>query len=117
MQEMKQEKAPRGIFILILIAAFSVAVIFTVTPWNHIPTSVTDDITVIAVTQKGCVGESVLGDNVVVPNCNASVGDVIPATYNVPAGEINGYLMKLETRQNPMVDNWDAKVAGIGISP
>jgi hypothetical protein len=117
MQETKQEKAPRGKFILILAVGISVAVMFTVTPWNHIPTQVTENVSVIAVTDYGCVAESILGHNVVVNPCSASIGDTIPATFNVPSHQINGYMMKLEARQNPMVDNWDAKVAGIGISP
>ena len=37
------------------------------------------------------VGESSVGRSVVVPNCNVAVGDIVSATFNIPAMEINGY--------------------------
>ena len=117
MQQVKQTKTPQLKFMLIISAAVSVTLIFTVMPWNIIPTSVTEDVSVIAVADYGCVGESSVGRSVVVPNCDASVGDIVSATFNIPAGEVNGYLEELEKRQNPMVDAWDRSVQGIGISP
>jgi len=116
MQEQKR-KTPQLKFAIILAVGVSVVIMFTITPWNFIPTEVTENVKVIAVTGYGCVGESVLGRSVVVENCQASVGDIVTATFNVPAGQINGYLTKLEARQNPMVDNWDTKVNGIGMVP
>ena len=117
MQQVTQTKTPQLKFILILSAAVSVTLMFTVMPWNLVPTSVTEDVSVIAVADYGCVGESSVGRSVVVPNCNADVGDVVSATFNIPAGEINGYLDRLEQRQNPMVDAWDRSVQGTGIAP
>ena len=116
MQQTTNQKTPQLKFIAILAAAISVALVFTITPWNVIPTSVTEDVTVIAVTDYGCVGESVLGHSVVVPNCVAEVGDSVSATFNIPAMEVNGYLEELENRI-PMVDDWDAKVRGTGTAP
>ena len=101
---------------MILAAAISVTLVFTITPWNIVPTLVTEDVTVIAVTDYGCVGESILGRSVVVPNCVAEVDDTVSATFNIPAMEVNGYLEELENRI-PMVDDWDAKVKGTGTTP
>ena len=70
----------------------------TLTPWNIVPTLVTEDVTVIAVTEDGCVAESILGHSVVVPNCGASVGDVISATFYVPAMEVNGYYDRIQDK-------------------
>ena len=101
----------------LMITGLSVVVIFTVTPWNIIPTQATEDVTVLAVTEYGCVGESQYGTSVVVPECNAQVGDMVSATFNVPAMELNGYLEELERRQNPIADAWDRNVSGSGFSP
>jgi hypothetical protein len=100
-----------------MVAGIAVAVVFTVTPWNYIPTAVTEDVTVIAITEYGCVGESQYGLSVVVPECSAKVGEIVSATFNVPSGKLNGYWQELERIQNPMVDEWDRNVSGSGFSP
>ncbi|MCA9827764.1 MAG: hypothetical protein KC444_05145 [Nitrosopumilus sp.] len=75
----------------ILAAATSVILILTITPWNIVPIQITEDVTVIAVTDFGCVAESVMGLSVVVSDCSAKVGDVTSATFYVPAKEQNEY--------------------------
>ena len=60
-------------------------------PWNWMPTEYAEEITVIAVTDYGCVGESQMGNSVVVSDCSASVGDVISAQFYAPASDKNGY--------------------------
>ena len=116
MQQTTNQKTPQLKLVLVLAVAISVTLVFTIAPWNVIPTLVTEDVTVIAVTDYGCVGESVLGRSVVVPNCVAGVGDTVSATFNIPAMEVNGYLEELENRI-PMIDDWDAKVKGTGTTP
>ncbi len=117
MQEIKNKKTPQLKFLVIIVSAFSVALIFTIMPWNIVPTLITEDVSVIAVTDFGCVAESVMERSVVVPDCDVAVGGIVSATYYIPAGEVNGYLDGLEARQNPMVDAWDRNVSGIGFSP
>ena len=82
----------------LLIAGLAVVIVFTVTPWNIIPTQVTENVTVLAVTEYGCVGESRYGVSVVVPECDAQVGDMVSATFYVPSMEINGYYDRLNDR-------------------
>ena len=101
----------------LLVTGIAVVVMFTVTPWNIIPTQVTEDVTVLAVTEYGCVGESQYGISVVVPECSAQAGDIVSATFYVPSMKLNGYMEELERRQNPMVDAWDRNVSGTGLSP
>ena len=117
MQQTTNKKTPQLKFLLIVAVAVSVTLVFTITPWNIVPTLVTEDVAVITVAEYGCVGESSLGRSVVVQDCDADVGDMVSATFYIPAGEINGYLEELEKRQNPMVDEWDRRVSGIGLSP
>ena len=94
----KEKKAPRLAFVALLVAATSVILVLTVTPWNLAPTLVTEDVTVIAITDYGCVAESILGHSVVVSGCNANVEDVISASFYVPAMEINGYYDRVEDK-------------------
>ncbi len=93
-----EKKAPVLTFLAILVAATSVILVLTVTPWNIVPTLVTEDVAVIAVTDYGCVAESVLGHSVVVSECDAKVGDVISATFYVPAMEQNGYYDRIQDK-------------------
>ncbi|MGD8707977.1 MAG: hypothetical protein PVI88_04760 [Nitrosopumilaceae archaeon] len=116
-QKQTERKLSRRILFSAIITGFAVAVVFTITPWTYIPTEVTEDVTVIANIEYGCVGESQYGMSVVVPNCDAQVGETVSATFNVPSGIVNGYWEELERKQNPMVDEWDRNVEGTGFSP
>ena len=98
MQQTKQQKSPALKFLASISIATAVILVFTITPWNIVPTSVTEEVQVIATTEVGCVGESSLGHSVVVENCQAKVGDIISATFNVPAYEQNGYYDKIQEK-------------------
>ena len=98
MQQTTTKKTPQLKFLAIVAAAISVILVFTITPWNVLPTLVTEDVTVIAVTDYGCVGESVFGQPAVVPNCEANVGDIVSATFYIPAMEQNGYYDRIQDK-------------------
>lgn len=98
MQQITEKQTPRLKFLVILAVATSVMLVLTITPWNFIPTQVTEDVTVIAVTDYGCVAESVIGLSVVVSDCSVKVGDVVPATFYVPAMEQNGYYDRIKDK-------------------
>ena len=99
MQEGIQEKKSPVIPVIALMAGgLAVIMVITLMPWNIVPTSVTEDVTVLAVTEHGCVGESQLGVSVVVSDCSAGVGDVVSTTFNVPAMEINGYYDRIQAK-------------------
>ncbi|MCA9827241.1 MAG: hypothetical protein KC444_02455 [Nitrosopumilus sp.] len=93
-----EQRLSRRTIMALLIAGLAVVIAFTVTPWNIIPTQVTENVTVLAVTEYGCVGESRYGVSVVVPECDAQVGDMVSATFYVPSMEINGYYDRLNDR-------------------
>ena len=71
---------------------------FTITPWNILPTLITEEVTVIAVTDYGCVAESSMGHSVVVSDCNVGVGDLVSATFYVPAMDQNGYHERIQDK-------------------
>ena len=97
-QKQAEKKSPRLAIIVLMGAGIAVVLMFTLTPWNLIPTQITEDVTVIAITEHGCVGESQYGVSVVVPECTAHVGDVVSTTFYLPAMEINGYYDRVQDR-------------------
>jgi hypothetical protein len=103
MQQTTIKKTPALKFIAIMAIATSVILVFTITPWNIVPTLVTEEVSVIAVTEYGCVGESSMGISVVVSNCDASVGDVVSATFYVPAMKLNGYYDRIEDKLTKVI--------------
>ena len=98
LRQKETKKTPRLAFIAMMAAGAAVVLVFTLTPWNFIPTQITEDVTVLGITEHGCVGESQYGVSVVVPNCNAQVGDVVSATFYVSSMEFSGYYDKLQDR-------------------
>ena len=98
MLKQKQKKPPRLAIWSMISVGTAVILIFTLTPWNFIPTQVTEDVIVLAITEYGCVGESQYGVSVILPDCGAQVGDVVSATFYVPSMELNGYYDRLQDR-------------------
>ena len=95
----KEKKAPVIPVIALMAGGLAVMLFFLLTPWNFVPVQVTEDITVLAITEHGCVGESSqFGVSVVVPECGAQVGDVISASFYVPAMEQNGFYDRVQER-------------------
>jgi len=87
----RERKSPAIPVIAAMAGGLAVMMVLTVMPWHIMPTQVTEDVAVVATAGYGCVAESELGVSVVVEQCGAQVGDVISATFNVPAMELNGY--------------------------
>ena len=88
---LKHEGISRVAMLGLVGAGTAVILTLLLAPWNWMPTEYEEQITVIAVTDYGCVGESQVGNSVVVSDCSASVGDVISGKYIAPASEQNGY--------------------------
>ncbi len=99
MLEQRQEKKPPRLAMWCMITAgIAVVLVLLLTPWNFIPVQITEDVTVISNMEYGCVGESQYGISVVVPECSAQIGDIVSATFYVPAMELNGYYDKVQDR-------------------
>jgi hypothetical protein len=94
----KEKKSPVIRTISLIAGGLAVVLVLTITPWNIIPTEVTENVTVLAITEHGCVGESELGVSVVVPECTAQIGEVVSAKFFVPAKEINGYYDRIREK-------------------
>jgi hypothetical protein len=88
---LKNEGTSRVAMLGIAVAGIAVILTLLLAPWNWMPTEYAEQITVIAVTDYGCVGESQMGQSVVVSDCSANIGDVISAEFYAPASDKNGY--------------------------
>ena len=88
---LRSESISRIAMVGLAVAGIAVILTLLLAPWNWMPTEYAEQITVIAVTDYGCVGESQMGNSVVVSDCSASVGDVISAEFYAPASDKNGY--------------------------
>ncbi len=94
----KEKKSPVIKTMVLIAGGLTVALVMTITPWNILPTEVTENVTVLAITEHGCVGESEFGVSVVVPDCSAQVGEVVSANFFVPAMDKNGYYDRIESK-------------------
>ena len=88
---LKNEGTSRVVMLGIAVVGIAVILTLLLAPWNWMPTEYAEQITVIAVTDYGCVGESQMGQSVVVSDCSANIGDVISAEFYAPASDKNGY--------------------------
>ena len=97
-QKQKNEKKSAMKMVLLMVSATAVILTFTTTPWNYIPTQVTENAEVLAVIDAGCVVETSKGHSFVVSDCNSSVGDIVSATFHVPGAELNGYYDRIQDK-------------------
>ena len=97
-QKQKDEKKSAVIMVLFLVTATAAIVTITATPWNYIPTQVTENTEVLAVIDAGCVVETSKGHSYVVSDCNSSVGEIVSVTFHVPGAELNGYYDRIRDK-------------------
>ncbi len=97
-QKQKDEKKSAMKLVLLMASATVVILTFTTTPWNYIPTQVTENAEVLAVIEAGCVVESKQGHSFVVPDCHSSIGDMVSVTFHVPGAELNGYYDRIQDK-------------------
>ena len=98
--ELKQKKVPWNWYVVAILSAAAIVYLTLLFPiWNWFPVQITEEITVIAVAEVGCVTDAVsMNHPVVISDCNAQPGDIIEATYYVPAIETGDYYQKLQQK-------------------
>jgi len=73
-------------FVGVLMAAMIAYVVIYVTPvLGEFPVEITEELEILAVTEKGVVFETSTGVVVVTDQYNGESGDIIEVTYSVPA--------------------------------
>ena len=97
--EQREEKSPWKIFVGIVFAASLVLILTTLVPvWNWIPIQITEQGTVLAITENGCVIDTPTMGMPIIQECSAQPGDVIEVTYFVPGKMINGYYDRMQEK-------------------
>lgn len=77
---------------LVLIGVALMATLVMAPVWHWFPVQVTEGVTVVAVTESGCIADApTIGMPINIGHCNALPGDVVEATYNAPIKATSGY--------------------------
>jgi hypothetical protein len=98
--ETKQEsKTPWVLYTAMVMAGLVVLLLTTIVPIsNWIPTQITEQGKVVAVTEKGCVVDAPTVNLPIVTQCSAQPGETVEITYYVPGKFVNGYYDKQELK-------------------
>jgi hypothetical protein len=101
MSQYKQKKMPWKRYIGLVLGGLAILMITSIAPiWHWLPVQITEQGTVLAVTEKGCVIKThTLSDTLpLVQKCNSQPGDVIEVTYYVPSKIVNGYFLRMQEK-------------------
>lgn len=97
--EQKEEKSPWIKYVGIVFAASVVLILTTLVPvWNWIPIQITEEGTVLAITENGCVIDTPTMGMPIIQKCSAQPGEVVEVTYFVPGKMINGYYDRMQAK-------------------
>lgn len=78
----QQKRSPLVLVVSFAIIAICAAIVLTFV-LDSTPISTTLDVTVIALTDRGCVADTPFSDFIIVDDCTAEIGDVISATFSI----------------------------------
>lgn len=97
--ENKEEKSPWKKYVAIVFAASVVLLLTTIVPiWDWAPIQITEEGTVLAITENGCVIDTPTMGMPVIQECSGQPGDVVEVTYFVPNKMINGYYDRMQDK-------------------
>ena len=84
-------------FAAVLMASLVGYMVIYVTPIaGELPVEITEELEILAVTEKGVVFETSTGVAVVTDKYSGEPGDIIDVTYSVPAKYLDGKIRQLE---------------------
>ncbi len=84
-------------FAAVLMASLVGYMVIYVTPIaGELPVEITEELEILAVTEKGVVFETSTGVSVVTDKYSGEPGDIIDVTYSVPAKYLDGKIRQLE---------------------
>lgn len=94
-----EKKMPWKWYVALVLGALAVLMMTTIAPiWHWFPVQITEQGTVLAIVDKGCVIDTPSVSMPVIQKCNASPGDVIDVTYYVPAKITSGYYDRMQEK-------------------
>lgn len=93
------KKMPWKWYVGIVLVAMGILMITTIAPiWHWFPVQVTEEGTILAITENGCVIDTPTITIPVIQECSGQPGDVVEVTYFVPAKATSGYFEKMQER-------------------
>ena len=99
METKLEQKTPWVLYTAMVLAGVIGLLVTTVVPIsNWIPTQITEQGTVVAVTDKGCVIDAPTVNLPIVTQCSGQPGETVDVTYYVPGKFVNGYYDKMELK-------------------
>ena len=94
-----EKKMPWKWYVVIFLVGLSVLMVTVVVPiWHWFPVQITEEGTIIAITENGCVIDTPSVTPPIIQQCEGKIGEVIEVTYYVPAKATSGYFEKLQQR-------------------
>ena len=94
-----QENSRWKVYVGVMLVASVVLLLTTIVPvWNWIPTQITEEGTVLTMTENGCVIAVPTMNYPIIQECNAQPGDLISVTYYVPGKMINDYYDRMQDK-------------------
>ena len=88
-QQTETKKRTRHVmpyYVVVVFASIAVMAMTVFTPvWDQFPVEITEELEILAVTEKGVVFETSTGVTVVTDQYDGEPGDIIEVTYSVPA--------------------------------
>ena len=88
-------------YIGFVLGGLALLMMVTIVPITHwFPVQITEEGTVLAITENGCVIDTPSVAMPVIQQCSAQPGEVIEVTYFVPAKTTSGYFEKKRDHQH-----------------
>ena len=98
-KQTEKKKMPWKWYVGVVLAGLAVLMMVTVVPiWHWFPVQITEQGTVLAITENGCVIDTPSVAMPVIQQCSGQVGDVIDVTYYVPSKVTSGYFERFQER-------------------
>ena len=100
METTLEQKTPWVLYTAMVMAGLVALLLLTIVPIsNWIPTLITEQGKVVAITDKGCVVDAPTINLPIITKCSAQPGEMVDVTYYVPGKFVNGYYQKQELKQ------------------
>lgn len=95
----QDKKMPWKWYVGLVLGGLGVLLLTTIAPvWHWFPVQVTEQGTVLAVTENGCVIQTPTVSLPVIQKCGGQPGDVVEVTYYVPSKITSGYYQRMQEK-------------------
>ncbi|MEM3089005.1 MAG: hypothetical protein QXY22_00345 [Candidatus Nitrosotenuis sp.] len=95
----QEKKMPWMWYVGLVLGGLAVLLMTTIAPvWHWFPVQITEQGTVLAVTENGCVIKTQTVNLPVIQKCDAQPGDVIEVTYYAPSKVTSGYYERMQEK-------------------